>query len=109
MGSVPYSVYLRKKRANVLRSQRLCMGLSVLLAKVKRTRKVDDPKDENFYRFEDMPQPKYGIKKDELNEMTCNIIKFQMEDEDDVDKKARLRKVLEEVKLIFGIGDDKVK
>lgn len=109
MGNIPYSVYLRKKRANVLRSQRLCMGLSVMLAKVRRTRKVDDPKDEFFYRFEDMPQPKYGIRKEELNEMTCNIVKFQMDDEDDPGKKNSLASVLAELKSIFGIGDDKVK
>lgn len=106
---VQYSVYIRKKRANVLHSQRLCMGLSLLLSRVKRTRKVNDPRDEYFYRFEDMPQPKYGIRRAELNEITCNIVKFHAEEEEEGRKKTKLIRILNELKDVLEVGDDKVK
>lgn len=93
-----YSVYIRKRRANVVKSLRLCSTMSMLFAKVYRKNKND-----HFYRFEDMPQPKYGINESQRNEIVCNLVKFVAEDEADSVKSNQISDIHGKLKAILGV------
>lgn len=77
----------------------------MLVAKVKRTRKVSKPEEETFFRFEDFPQPKYGIKEHEFNEIICNIVKFRRDVSEDADIKNKLTDILADLKNILGVTE----